>query len=422
MIEPPPVDRSAGMEVYASYSLPCWARMKTSPEDFVVEEVLGGLKLLQEPTADMYPIYRVEKRLLDTFHLERELSKALQSKVKFVGLKDKRAVSVQYATPTSKHSRRPQLVDEGRFRAELVGYSPRPISGADVTGNRFGIMLRGCCADIGSRVEQVIDLARDLCLPNFFGLQRFGSKGALTHRVGAAMIKGRFEEAVRILLCEPRGEEGPNLVEARELMRKGNYREGARLLGNGSDIERLVANRLAERPSDFLGGLRAVPIKLRRFYPQAYQSYVFNRALSLALVRGLDISKVQQGDNWGDVTPDGLRILKVHGTKEAQDTKAVPLFQMIGYSYRNYGSRFDACTQEILDQEGVTAREFFLPEMQEVSTEGGFRRPHMVTAERSYKLTGGDLALSFILARGQYATVLVREIVKPQDPFAQGFA
>jgi len=422
MTTPPDVDIRVGMELYASGGPRCFARMKSAPEDFRVEEGLGGVEVLLEGTSSLLPLYKVQKRGMDTFHLQRELANALKSRVSFAGLKDKRAVSVQYATPTSKRAERPPVVEGEGFRAELVGYIRRPISKGMVSANRFELVLRDCCDEIEPQIEEVYQMVLSMTLPNFYGLQRFGGKGALTHRVGREIIKGRFEEAFRILLCESREGDDADTAEAREAISRGKYEEGYRRLPKGQDIERMVARRVADKPGDPSWGLRAVPIGLRRLFTQAYQSYLFNRALSLAVKQGLDISKSEAGDNWGEVSRDGLVLLKVHGVREPRTPGAVPLLQLSGFAYRNYGSRFDACVEEAMADEGVTAKEFFVEQMQEVSVEGGFRRPHMAAKDLSYDVQAGVATLEFTLARGEYATVLVREIVKPEDPDAQGFA
>jgi len=422
MTAPPDVDVRVGMELYVSSGPPCFARMKAAPEDFRVEEGLAGVEVLREGGASLLPLYRVQKRGMDTLHLQREMADALKSRVSFAGMKDKRAVSVQYVTPTSTRAERPPFVEREGFRAELVGYVNRPISKGTVSANRFELVLRDCCEEVGARIEHVYQMALSMSLPNFYGLQRFGGGGALTHRVGREIVKRRFEEASRILLCEPRETDDAEAAGAREALSKGMYMDGYRRLPPGQDVERMVARRLADKPDDPLWGLRAVPISLRRLFTQAYQSYIFNRALSLAVKRGLDISRPEAGDNWAEVSPDGLVLLKVHGVKEPQAPEAIPLLQLSGFAYRDYGSRFDACANQVMVEEGVTAKEFYVEQMQEVSVEGGFRRPHMAAKGLSYDVQNGVAILRFTLARGEYATVLVREVVKPQDPGAQGFA
>lgn len=421
MTTPPELDQLVGMEVYGSPTPGCGGRIKSRAEDFRVEESIGDLRVAVDRGPGMLPLYRVEKRMIDTLHLERELARALKSRVSFAGLKDKRAVAVQYATPTSTRSESPGLIERESFRAELMGYVEKPLSRSMVEGNRFRVVLRGCSPLAEESIGEVYGLAREKRLPNFYGLQRFGGRGGLTHRVGRAVVRGRPDDAIRIILIEPRGSDDEATREAREAMSLGRYEHGLRLLSPRHDVERKIAGHLAAKPGDFVGALREVPIRLRKLYTQAYQSYIFNRTLSVASRRGLDISSSEDGDNWGEVSPDGMVLGKVHGVRETQTAGAVPLVQLAGYAYRNYGSRFDLCVGEVMAEEGVSAKEFFVKEMQEVSVEGGFRRPHLPLKDESFERREDAFVLAFTLARGGYATVLLREMVKPADPVSQGF-
>ena len=404
------------MEWYATDGDPCTARARASPEDFVVEEKLSVPEMVEEPLPDYFPLYRVEKHSIDTMHMARELSEALKSRVSYAGLKDKRAVAVQYATPASRRSDRPQRIVTPRFTATIVGYLPRPLGRGSLVGNAFSIVLRNCCSSVEDRLAQAMDAAEEGKIPNFYGLQRFGTVGTGTHLVGRAMVRGEFGTAVNLLLGT---DQRP---EMREALEAGRYRDVPRLLPAGKDVELWVAQRLGRRPGDWVGAMRAVPVNLRRLYVQAYQSYIFNRTLSIAVERGEDLSKFVAGDNWAQASSDGLAVSAPRGVRDAPATRAVPLAQVVGYAFRNYGSRFDLCLLQALEAEGVEPRRFYLEEMQEASQEGGFRRPALVVREETWEVRDGSAGLKFVLPRGQYATVLLREIVKAEDPARAGLA
>ena len=408
-------ERAVGMDWYVTDGPPCFARARTSPEDFLVEEHLSTAGLTTEPRPDYFPLYRVEKRSVDTMHMAKELSDALGSRVAYAGLKDKRAVAVQYATPTSRKSARPTLVARERFTASLVGYVPRPVGRWALTGNGFSIVLRACCAEVDGLLAEAMKAASQGRIPNFYGLQRFGTGGPGTHAIGRAMVKGEFEEAVRTMLTAG----GP---EAREAFDAGRYGRVAGLIPEGRDVESVVARQLARHGGDWVKALRAVPVRLRRLYVQAYQSFLFNRTMSMAVEAGEDISGLAPGDNWAQASADGLVLSPVRGVREVPTGGAVPMVQMVGYAFRDYGSRFDALVRRVLESEGVEAKRFYLQEMQEVSQEGGLRRPHLVVRGEGWKVEGGVARLKFILAKGEYATVLLREVVKAQDPAGAGLA
>jgi tRNA pseudouridine13 synthase len=401
LIEPGAADRAVGMERYATLGERCAGNARSEPEDFAVEEEISLGGVAKEPAPGYLPLYRVEKRGIDTIHMAEEISSNLGSRVTFAGMKDSRAVTTQYVTPTSAKSRRPGRIEGEKYSALLVGYVPRPLTRSSVVRNRFVIVLRGCCREVGERIEEAVAAGRERRIPNYFGAQRFGGGG--THRVGEAMVKGDFEGAVRLVIGEQTA--------------RGEWRSASPKWG---DIEAAVARELGRHPGAWVRALRAVPLRVRRLYVQAYQSYVFNRALSKALAAGEDISSYRKGDNWAELSSDGLVSSYPRSAKETPTGDATPLVQVPGYAFRDYGSRFDTYVSEALRDEGVRPREFYLKEMQEASAEGGFRRPHIAMADAAWEVEGDRAKLSFSLARGQYATVVLREILKPEDPVGSG--
>lgn len=414
MIIVPEADWAVGMELYATDSPPCSARVKGSPEDFSVEEIVANTAMVAEAVPGYYPLYRVESRFIDTFHMAERLSRALGSRLSFGGLKDKRSVSTQFVTPTTLRSRRPvEIVDEN-FTARIVGYLPSPITRANVVGNKFEIVLRDCCSDVETRIEDTIRTAEANSLPNYYGLQRFGVGGVGTHKIGRAIVAGKFEEAA-LMLAAGGSRTGSLPSPLSEAMEKERYDEMARLLPPGRDVERRVLRVLERRKRDWIGALRAVPIRLRRLYVHAFQSYLFNRSLSTALKRGEDIAAYRLGDNWAPVSVDGLVVTRTFGVKDKPTGGVVPMMQIVGYAFRDYGTRFDLCISEVLQSEGVSPSSFYVKEMQEVSSEGGFRRPHLTLRSPAWNVDGGNAHMRFTLAKGQYATVLLREITKTES-------
>jgi tRNA pseudouridine13 synthase len=56
--------------------------------------------------------------------------------------------------------------------------------------------------------------------------------------------------------------------------------------------------------------------------------------------------------------------------------------------------------------------------MQELSVEGGFRQLPLLVNDFSYS---NDLHVKFKIPVGAYATILLRELMKPDDPIKSGF-
>jgi tRNA pseudouridine13 synthase len=73
-----------------------------------------------------------------------------------------------------------------------------------------------------------------------------------------------------------------------------------------------------------------------------------------------------------------------------------------------------------MEEESVFMKDFYIKELQEVSVEGGFRQASMLCKEFSYSLND-FLETKFVLNKGSYATILLRELMKPNDPIKAGF-
>lgn len=418
--EPPLVDRDAGMTVYATPGTRHAGRIRASRDDFVVEELFDMGQVETDRKEGYVPVYALRKSGLDTPHAAKELAEALRSNVNFAGLKDSNAVTAQYVSARSSRAADPPLVVGKGFQAQRVGYLPRPISRGMIAGNAFRIVVR-VEEDLAAVVDPVFILCRARKVPNFFGYQRFGLRGMVNHRVGRAVLERDFKRAVELLLGRPREGEPPGASEARAAARDGRYGEAARSFSPKQDIEKRVAAYLDRKPEDYLGAFRRIPIVPRRLMVQSYQAYLFNLTLSRVVAEGLQISAAENGDNWAEVSGDGLRIGKVRGVREPVAGGAVPLVQLVGYAFRNYGSRFDRLTLSVLDDEGIAPGAFYIKEAEEVSNEGGFRQAPLLATGMRYETVAGGIALNFGLGRGEYATTLLREVLKPEDPIASGF-
>ena len=70
-----------------------------------------------------------------------------------------------------------------------------------------------------------------------------------------------------------------------------------------------------------------------------------------------------------------------------------------------------------MQDEQIEAKNFFIKEMQELSIEGGFRNAAIHCTDTKVE----DDVISFTLNRGSFATIVLREIMKPANPILAGF-
>ncbi len=419
--QPPQIDTDSGLLRYSTEGGRHEGRLRTSFNDFQVQELISLKGVVQAKEPGLVPVYRVTKAGVDTPHVAREIAEMIKSEVNFAGLKDKNATVVQYMSARSTRASSPPELHGSRFEAVLVGFS-RPITRGMLTGNSFRILLE-TQEDIGGDVERCFAACGARRVANFYGYQRFGLKGGVNRRVGKAIVAKDFGGAVGLMVADPREGEDEDAREARRLCGEGRYGEALRLFSPRQDLERKIASHLAQKPEDHIGALRRIPIPIRRLLVNSYQAYIFNLALSRALAEGLDISKALPGDNWARLKDDGLTVGRVHGVREEvpKEGVSVPLLQIVGYAYRNYGSRFDAVLAKVIEEEGIAPGAFYIKEAEEMSSEGGFRPAPLLSSDLSCAREERGFVLEFSLGKGEYATVLLREVLKPEQPQLVGF-
>jgi tRNA pseudouridine13 synthase len=148
--------------------------LRSMPEDFEVEEILGFAAGGEGPHA----LLLVRKRGANTEWVARELARAAGVKpfeVGFAGLKDRNAVTTQHFTvPRGKRAAEEFIGVAGEgYEVLAAAAHQRKLPRGALEGNRFAITVRGLACDpalLGERVQCIATGGA----PNYFGEQRFG--------------------------------------------------------------------------------------------------------------------------------------------------------------------------------------------------------------------------------------------------------
>jgi tRNA pseudouridine13 synthase len=396
----PKIDSQIGISVYSTKFEGIGGKIRTSSEDFEVSEVISdkSLKLISEQGD--YAVYKLKKKNIDTNHALSDVFRKKGLRLKALGLKDASAITEQFVCSNNKGRSIDNYVSS-KYSLQKIGYVKKPLSKKDMIGNHFKIKITGS-------KDTLLEFKEQDKILNFYGYQRFGSKRAVTHLIGKAILQKDFEKAVELILSFRSPFDSKENNEIREkLVDKSNFEKYFDQVPPQMDIERLVLREMINS-GDSQKSIREVPLSLRRFYIQAYQSFLFNHTLSTAFSDGENLFEPQEGD----VCFDFKGIIDKY-FKGSDQRLAVPF---VGYSYYKK-TRFDYQISKILASEEISPRDFFIKEMQEVSNEGGFRQAAISCSD--YSSEGNRL--EFTLSRGSFATILLREIMKPEDPLSAGF-
>ena len=396
----PDIDSQIGISVYTTKFSGIGGKIRIHPEDFEVSELISKRATNSITNESGYAVYKLKKKKIDTNHALSGIFRKTGVRLKSLGLKDASAITEQFAG--SPHKGKPiEDFSTEKYSLTKIGFTKKPLSKKDMIGNNFKIQISDCSDGLSSFIENKHVL-------NFYGYQRFGSKRPVTHLIGKAILQRDFDKAVDLILSFTSSYDSTENTEIREkLSDKVNYEKYYDKVPSQMDIERIVLKEMIDH-DDSIRAIRAIPLSLRRFYIQAYQSFIFNQSLSAAFLDGENLFESQSGD----VCYDSKSIIG----KFKDGVEQYLSLPFVGYSYYKK-TRFDYQISKILSQEEITPKDFFIKEMQEVSSEGGFRQ----TAIHCSDYFSDKNKVEFSLSRGSFATILLREIMKPSDPIEAGF-
>lgn len=458
----PRLEKFIGIEVYVTSSPGIGGTIRQFCEDFIVEEVLVDgskaeinqtkgkaerLPLGSHLAVNRYLLCVLVKRDWDTFMAVRAIAEQLgisYKRVQTAGIKDAKAVTAQHITIEGVAAEELQKVQIKDITIRPLGYFHSKISSYFLLGNHFHILIRAINRSrsaIKERITKTIEGLKEIGgVPNFFGHQRFGTVRPITHLVGKAIVKGNFEKAAMLFLAKPSPHEHPESKQAREQLKATrDFRQALKIFPKQLRYERLMLRHLAKKPCDFVGAFRRLPAKLRMLFPQAYQSYFFNKFLSGRIADGLTLNRAEVGDYVVNVEISGLPTHTMYKIVDVQTlaevNKAVQAGRMyvaiplIGFKQHPSQGFQGEIEKRILEEENVSPESFKIAAMPEISARGELRTAIVALNNFSLKEISEDsanpskckLKLGFMLYRGSYATIVLRELMKPRNLIKAGF-
>lgn len=334
--------------------------IKDIPEDFIVEELLpdGFIKKQGE-----YKVLLLTKRGENTEDRLQEIANKLHMPRRMIGYcgnKDRQAVTRQYITIRTSIWRNSSNIEE----LTHAGYSDESLGLGTNIGNVFTITVRDLKPD--EKATKV------LSIPNYFDEQRFSKNNA---EIGKSIISKDFVKACK-LACGSTG-----------------------------------ANPILQ--------LRHIPQRQLLMYVHAYQSLLWNRTAYAFLVdKGKNAKRIAKGKT--KEKTEGKTIEYSQGKLFFPSGKIadadIPLIGFATMPAEIKNPLLKKIITKILSEEKITPRDFIIPQMPEITSEGGER--HLLIALTKFQLgkpVPDDLhpgknkqALSFTIPKGSYATIVVK--------------
>jgi tRNA pseudouridine13 synthase len=395
--------------------------IKQRPEDFLVEELP-----LYEPTGEGEHLYLfIEKQLQTTSDVTRRLAKMFhvkRSDIGYAGLKDKRAITRQHFSIYL-----PNRENEQKY-LERIEFTPFNLLWSDrhanklrrghLAGNRFVIRIRNVEATSVLRVKQVLDRLVKLGVPNYIGDQRFGYRQN-NHRLGQMFLLRQWQPMLDELLGVFAENDPASTIDSRKAYLRGDYAGAIEHWPRAFRHERQALDTLRQgRPLE--QAIRAIDRTQREFFLSALQSAIFNEVLSRR-VKDKTFDQLLQGDlAWKHDSRSVFAVDQQTAELENSSAGRVPKLQvspsgpMWGDDLIQPQDEPLALEKEILESYNLTPEAFAQCPMPMI----GVRRSLRMSISNASVSGGVDehgsfVRVAFDLPRGCFATMVLREIMKP---------
>jgi len=336
-------------------------KIKQQPSDFIVKEI-SNIKVSDKGKYTYFKLYKEKWNTLDAVKKISQILNLPGKDLGFAGNKDKTAVTEQFCSIRGNISKeRLEKIDINRIKLTFLGYGDEPITLGRLAGNEFIIVVRNL-----EKYSQ--KHPKTILLPNYFDEQRFGTNNV---EIGRALIKKDFRKAVELINNERSNE------------------------------------HLNKAKNDFIGALKKMPIRLLKFYINAYQSYLWNLTLSGYLEKnGKATKKIKYSLGEFVFAKEIIKKLKI---------------PLVGFDDKIIKPELKKIIKEIMEKEEINFNDFIIKQMPELSQEGESRNAFFEASNLNIKKLEKDelnsgkkkIAVSFTLPKGSYATIVIKYLFEP---------
>ena len=269
-------------------------------------------------------------------------------------------------------------------------------------------------------------------------MQRFGTSVVPTHFIGWLLLKSDWEGACSSILRVQPNEDEECVKGRKAWLEEKNANQALKILPRKMVAERAIIEHLKKNTNDYLGALGRIPRNLRTMYVHAYQSYIWNAAVSKR-IKDFGLHVVV-----GDLVMEGEQVKRVEEGEVDKYTIYDIIMPLAGHNSVYPGGEVGEKYKEMLKMDELDHEKLWRPQ-REYSMEGSYRRmihlPKDVTWEVIRYVTGDEqllksaeedilnlevdkvdgekkklaLSMNFNLGSGTYATMLLREVLKGNE-------
>ncbi|MFX1325416.1 MAG: tRNA pseudouridine(13) synthase TruD [Promethearchaeota archaeon] len=443
------VEKFVGINTYSTSKIQgIKGDYKTIFKDFIVKEIDANGKILDikedhpspafsEDVNDKFSTFNLIKINNDTFEAINRISKALNipiSSFNYSGLKDKHAVSVQKISIRGNYVEQLKKLNLHDIFIRNIYPTKKPVKLGSHLGNNFTIVIRNIDSESSrkQKVNGLLDFLNKFGFPNYFGLQRFGNYRPNSHIVGRYLLLDDYENAFEEYVSTTYSTESAESIKARSEFRTDkNLEKAYNNFPKNLNYEKKMLKYLIKNPGNYKGAINTLPNDLKRLLISSFQSYLFNKMLSLRVEKGYPLFKPIEGDVIcilddfnGNITPVKYKYGESYDKyleKALKLNRASIVLPLIGRDTDLYDfPLMQSLFREVVEMEGIDETIFQRESNINDEFKGSIRamtvRP---TDLKLIELTDDELnpgkekmKIEFSLQKGCYATMLIRELIK----------
>ena len=394
-------------------------------EDFYVEEIPEVIPDGEGPNVYIW-IEKLGRTTLDVvLDIARDLHIS-RKRMGFAGMKDKKALTRQWICISNMNSEdefnQVKALDGTIYKTDFLKIvrGRKKLRMGQLKGNKFKILIKDLediqeSADIANEVLKELEVTG---VPNYFGWQRFGKPRTNTHLVGEALVENDLAKAVGRYIGNPTEEEHGENQKARQAYDDGNLEESLNLMGKGMRYEKMMIKELIRdskkgelTDKSYMNAIHALPKPLQRMFVHAYQSYLFNEAVSKRVEMG--INKYIEGDIIIDKEEHIVRDKTPEEYQELIDNFEVnPTSPLYGTKVPYAGGEVGKMEEDVLKSYNLEKSDFEVPKMPRLGSHGLRRAMRFQVWDASATPTDVGVLCEFSINKGSYATAVLREIMK----------
>lgn len=443
------LERFVNIDIYSSSNVKGIGGLyKCDFKDFIVKEIIKGRYTLEikednlsssfsKESKDRFTSFNLIKINKETFEAIKLISTALNipvDSIYYSGLKDKCSISVQKVSIRGNFIEKLRKLKLKDIFIRNIYPSRKSVKLGSNWGNQFIITLRNIekFKNTLTKINKIFKILKNQGFPNYFGLQRFGTFRPNSHLIGRFMLEGKFKEAFDEYVVNSYTTESMRSQKIRnELRKSGDLEKAYNQFPNSLNYEKIMIKYLIENLGDYKGAVYKLPNYLKKLLLSSFQSYLFNRMLTMRIMKGFPLFKPINGDVISildDVNGQCTQIIYKYGRnydkylKEALKLKrASIIFPIIGYDTDlDEFPLVKDLIEEIFSEEHINEDIFNSDLLRDHEFKGAFRA---ITVKpiglNLLEFTEDDLfrekfklKLEFSLQKGSYATMLLRELIK----------